>query len=192
MIDSKSMTDFLVKKKITANQLYLCHMLYVKDIESLQKYVKTEYKSNKGLSKSLAFKEHEVNDLLEKGYIIQTGSDNTVSDFEVTEKFYLDYYIGQEECGEQIWDTYPKLLVIDGVYQSTRTVDKDEILQVYYKRIKGSRNRHEFALNMTRHFKTLVSNGQMQGMGIEKWVKGENWDTIADIIGTAYDKDSLI
>lgn len=192
MIESKAFTEFLSRKKITANQFYLCHLLYQRDLDNARKYLLTSYKTDKGVEKTLAWKPSEVGDLIDRGYLIKTGKGDELGDYEVTERFYGDYYISEEEAGEQLWEVYPKLLSIDGVFQSTRTCDKDEVLETYYKRIKGSRKKHDYVLLMTARFKDLVTSREMSGMGIEKWIKGENWDVIGEVIGRSYEGSTSI
>jgi hypothetical protein len=167
-------------------------MLLVGDIENLQKLITTEYNTTKGRMKTLAFKPSEVNDLIERGLLAEENDSQTLTSYRVTEEFFGDYYIDQEEAGEQLWEAFPKLLSIDNVYQSTRTCDKEEILETYYRRIKGSRKKHQYILQMTNRYTDLIQAGEMSGMGIEKYIKGENWDVVGEALGHTYDGSTSI
>ena len=192
MIDGKSFADFLVRKKLTPNQFFICHMLYIGDIETLQKYITTEYNSSKGIAKTLAFKPSEVSDLIDRGFLIEENDKGVLSSYRVTEKFYEGYYIDEEEAGEQLWECFPKTLTIDGVIQSTRTCDKEDVLETYYRRIRGSRKKHQYVLMMTNRYSDLIRSGEMSGMGIEKYIKGENWDVVGEALGNTYEGSTSI
>lgn len=192
MIETKTLTDFVVRKQITVNQFYLCHMLYLRDFVNLEKYILTTYKNDRGAIRDLAFKKSEVDDLIARGYLVKTGTSDAIQSYEVTEKFSGEYYIDEEEAGEQLWEAFPKTLTIDGVIQSTRTCDKEEVLETYYRRIKGSRKRHQYILQMTNRYTDLVRSGEMNGMGIEKYIKGENWDVVGEALGNTYEGSTSI
>ena len=132
MIDAEKLVEFLAFRKITANQYLLCHLLYLGEHEMLKRYVSND---------SLQFTEAEVKDLISKGYVEQLFDDNSQFSYMVTDKFSRHLFVDNEEAGQEIWDTYPKILKIEGVIQSTRSCDKDEVLETYYRRIKGSKEK---------------------------------------------------
>lgn len=186
MIDAEKLVEFLAFRKITANQYLLCHLLYLGKHELLKKYV---------ADKNLQFEAQEVSDLISKGYLEKLFDDNSQFSYMVTDKFARHLFVDDEEAGQEIWDTYPKILKIDGVIQSTRSCDKDDVLQTYYNRIKGSKEKHQFVMQMLHRYVDLVKSHQMNSMGIEKWIKGENWDVVAEAISesrTYADKSDLI
>lgn len=192
MIETKTLTDFLVRKQMTVNQFYLCHMLYLRDFPNLEKYILTNYKTDKGANRDLSFKKSEVDDLIGRGYLVKSGTSDAIQSYEVTEKFSGDYYIDEEEAGEQLWEAFPKLLSIEGIMQSTRTCDKEDVLETYYRRIKGSRKKHQYVLQMTNRYSDMVRSGEMSGMGIEKYIKGENWDVVGEALGHTYEGSTSI
>ena len=181
MIDTEKLVEFLSSRKMTANQYLLCHLLYMGEHDLLARLVKND---------QLRFAKKEVNDLIERGYLEKLFGDNSQFSFMTTDKFSRAVFVDEEEAGQQLWDTYPKVLSIDGVMQSTRTCDKDDILETYYKRIKGSKKKHEFVMQMLHRYVDLVKARQMNSMGIEKWVKGENWDVVAELSEQSVGYDS--
>ena len=179
MINTEKLVGFLSSRKMSANQYLLCHLLYMEEHDLLATLVKDD---------KLKFTKKEVDDLIENGYLVKLHGDNSQFSFMVTDKFSRAIFVDNEEAGEQLWSTYPKVLDIEGVMQSTRTCDKDDILEVYYKRIRGSKKKHEFVMQMLNRYVDLVKTRKMNAMGIEKWVKGENWDVVAELVHVETDE----
>lgn len=192
MVDGKGLVAFLSKHKLTANQFLLCHLLYAGDQESISIYVTSEYKNKHNRDVSLAFKRSEIEDLIERDFIKKIGDDDTGDAFQVTGTFSRSYYIDTEEAGEQFWDEFPNLITVDGMYQSTKTCDKDKLIESYMRKIKHSRKKHDFVMRMLNHYRDLIGTGEMAGMGIEKFVGGENWNVVAEAVGKTYDGSSFI
>ena len=180
MIDATKLVDFLSQLKITANQYLFCHLLYTKEFDTLRKYVTSSY-TIKEKEYDLRFTEEEIKDLVDRGYVVKLFNKNSPSSYMVTDKFSRKLFIEIDEAGEQLWDTYPKTLKIDGIIQSTRTCDKEEVLELYAKRIKFSLEKHKEIMILLNKYKVLVKDGRMNGMGIEKWIKGENWDVVKEV-----------
>lgn len=179
MINTEKLVGFLASRKMTANQYLLCHLLYMGEHDLLATLVKND---------KLKFTKKEVDDLIKNGYVEKLFGDTSQFSFIATDKFSRALFVDSEEAGQQLWDTYPKVLDIEGVMQSTRTCDKDDVLEVYYKRIKGSKKKHEYVMQMLNHYVDLVKSRKMNAMGIEKWIKGENWDVVAELVDVQVDE----
>lgn len=194
MISHDDVLEYCKKLKITPNQFNFCYLMYIKDWSALKEFSRTDYIDSTGNKKFLAIKQSEVNDLIERGFIVQLyDGEKTNNSYMVTEKFGKYLFTDEQEAGEELWNAYFDFFIIGGVHQSAKTTDKDKLLDIYLRKIKRNKNKHKYVMQYTLEYIKLVKEGKMNAMGIEKFVLGENWEIVRKILektGESWD-DSL-
>jgi hypothetical protein len=87
-----------------------------------------------------------------------------------------------EEAGEELWSNYPAAMgLFNGGHFMSRIGDKDDIIMAYARKIKKDVKKHQFVMKQLELFKTMEQDGKITGMGIQKFVASEAWDSIAEI-----------
>lgn len=181
MINHEEILEYCKQLRITPNQFNFCYLLFVKDYTALKSFTETTYIDSEGNKKSLAIKKSEVTDLIERGFVTELFSDKKNTSFLINEKFGKYLFLHEDDAGEELWNNYFSHFVIHGVNQSARTCDKDKLMEMYLKKIRRSKKKHKEIMELLEVFKTMVKEGKMQPMGIEKFVVGENWEVVKNI-----------
>jgi hypothetical protein len=160
----------------------------------MKKFSSTSYIDANGKKALITIKMSEINDLLDRGFIMQPFSGEIKSNsFIVTDKFGKYLFVDEDEAGEELWNSYFDYFVINGSYQSAKTGDKEELMEIYLKKIRRNKKKHREVMEMLTEYKRLVREKKMNPMGIEKFIKGQNWEVIQKIVtetGESWD-DSL-
>lgn len=175
--------EVLCELNITANQFLLCHLLYWDNREEFRS--STHKKSLASLykyasSKTRRWKTTEVDDLIEKGYLkeLNTSGPRSADMMEVDPSFITKVYASYPQF-EEFWDLYPKVMAsFDGSRGSIKLkmCDKDE-LEKSYLRLVTTKKLHN---NIMELLKWGINNHQIN-MGIEKFVKSRQWETLEDL-----------
>lgn len=183
MINYDDLLNYCRKLKITPNQFNFCYLIYIKDWTNLKSLSQTVYIDASGQNRSLAIKKSEVEDLVKRGFVIDLyEGERYNTSYVVTEKFAKYLFIDEEDAGNDLWNNYFDYFTIGGIYQSAKTADKDRLMEVYLKKIRRNKKKHREVMEMLSEYKTLVKQGKMQPMGIEKFVMGENWEVVKKIV----------
>jgi hypothetical protein len=165
---TKELVSFLVKKQITANQLFFCHLIYSQDIESLSKYVH-EFRQ---------FDMDEIHDLEDRGYIINQDYHNKsfyADMFMVTERLLDGLDLVDEKLGLELWQTYPNFIVVNSSQVPAKSTDKDELVKIYLRKVSGIAQ-HKMIISLLEKAKSA----NMVTMGIRKWVDSAQWETLEE------------
>lgn len=173
LFDTKKIINICAKRKINPNQLLYLYSIYTKDWAGIYKLVnEVKYIESK----------LELEDLVNKGYLINWSGEwvnQSVDNFEVTDKFKHLLFIDTEEAGEELYKEYPKFIVIDnksipatqgGEYKG-RYLGKDEVMELYSKKISNNYEQHQENLIGIR--KAIKNNVQLPVL--RKYVIDEMW-----------------
>lgn len=173
-LNEENLTDLIIKHKINVNQL---HFMYLIHSGSAAIYRIAE--------EGKKFYRSEVTDLEHRGFIFNTNKGKLVENdqYEINEytpqgQDILEFFNSDITMGDELWSVYPWSFDINGKSIPAKTCDRDEITDIYMKKIKGSMKRH-------RQIIKFIKRGHALGllkMGIEKFVKGEQWDYLEEEI----------
>ena len=176
-VETEKFIDFLVEHKMTPTQFMFCYLKANYDMSSFKRYIKTVG----------VFRSEEVKDLIDRGYIEdfnEIGANGRRTDYIdsylVTPKFTKEIFIETEQAGEELWNSFPPFIMINGNRVSARSCDKDVLMKSYCKKIKNNKKIHEEVLSL---LKESVTRNEVK-MGIEKWVLSEQWSVLKQLYQT--------
>ncbi len=114
-----------------------------------------------------------IRDLVERGLIIDMNKKGEffVDAMVVSDKFIRKIVATSDVAGQELWNTYPWYFHTDVGRLPAKTVDKDEVIKTYLRRINHSYDKHQYVM---RVLKNLIENDAVS-MGIGKWVASEQW-----------------
>lgn len=175
----KEFVDILCKLKISANQYLICMLVYDRDGATTIKY----YNENSGNQ----FTYEEIDDLVDREYLLRLSKDRKnyqLDYFSTTTKFMSDFLIDEDDAGEEFWNAYPSWIWMNGRKTSAKSCDKDDIIEKYYRKIKGNKKKHQKVMETIEEYSKR--NDGFATMGIEKFVGSEQWT----ILQKDYESDS--
>ncbi len=168
MIDIDRYVDFIIKHRLTPKQFLFLWIVLNRKYPLLYRYC-TEVG---------AFKKGELEDMVEKGYLVNTQPDdeNMYADsFEVTDSFKnLIFSHNPAEMFEEFWNVYPNFLFIDSKKIPTKATNKEELEEKYIKLIKDNIPLHNTIIN-------AIDWGKSRGYlntGIIKFFTSEAWTVL--------------
>ena len=172
----KETVDFICKHKLTFNQLAICLFILKKDVTSIIK-IKNEvcYIGDCLIPTEDKEYKQELDDLIHRKFLIRKIHDKhepyAFDNFTLNTNFAKEFRTPQE-LGEEFFSHYPKLGIINGTEYSAKACDFDDMVDKYYKSIKGSIRKHE------RIIELLKENGDRYAtMNIMKYIGGRVWET---------------
>lgn len=171
MINSlKDYVEFLCKHNMSGDQFLFCCLIYERKFDLL-------YKIH---NERAAFDRDELNDLEDRGYIINSNkSDDTYCDmYIVTDKFIDEIYKQEPLMWEEVINTYPHFMMIDGKRAPLQGGDLDTLKVIYLLKIIKSPSKHKKVMKCLH----WAIEHDMIVMGLEKWVKGEQWRAIEQLM----------
>jgi hypothetical protein len=162
--------DFLCRHKMSGDQFLFCCLIY-------ERKLPLNYKI---FNERNGFDRDELQDLEDRGYVVNknTGEDTYTDMYEVTEKFTEEIYGEKYSMWNEFLNTYPQFIFIEGKRIPAQSTDLDELKKVYFHKIGNSVKKHREVIALLIY----ASDQDLISMGIEKWVKGEQWRTIEAII----------
>lgn len=177
--DIERIVNICAKRQINTNQLLYMYMIYKEEWALLMKLV-NEIKPIEG--------KLDLEDLVNRKYLINWSGEwnNQLKDnFVVTDKFKHLLFVDTNEAGEQLFSIYPKWISIEGrSIPSTQGGDykgryfgKDEIIELYCKKISHDYEQHEKNLIGIR--KAIKHN--ISFPILRKYVFDEIWNSFNDL-----------
>jgi hypothetical protein len=173
-LNEEKLTDMLVKHKINVNQLHFMYLIY-SGSSSLYRIAEEGKK----------FYRSEVEDLHKRGFIKNLNKGMLIENdqFEIDEttdqgKEILNFLNEDITMGDELWNVYPWSFMIGDKKIAAKTCDREMICEIYIKKIKGSIRKHR---EIVKHIKRGSALGLLT-MGIEKFVRGEQWEYLAEEI----------
>lgn len=173
-LNEEKLTDMLIGHKINVNQLHFMYLIH-SGSSSLYRIAEEGKK----------FYRSEVDDLYKRGFIKNLNKGMLIENdqYEIDEttdvgKSILEFLNEDITMGDELWNVYPWSFMISDRKIPAKTCDRDMICEVYIKKIKGSTKKH-------REIIKCVKRGAALGlltMGIEKFVKGEQWEYLNEEI----------
>lgn len=180
MIEFDRYITLLEEKKINANQFLVCWLVHFRMVAEAKRLVKH----------NLLASREEIQDLIERGFLLQTKRDSTSLTTLVTTALYTeDLFIDSEDAFEDILKVYPHYFIINGAKVSTRSCDLYELEEIYYKKIvRGSKKKHEEIIKKTKVIAEKMRTGNINWMKLDKYIKGRIWESEEGDDNQGYDK----
>lgn len=214
--DFKRTTDILQQLQITPNQAWFCIMLLEQDykykcklftdycntfggiafadIAELEQLGYIENCSNSPVLKTIKvkrkFKHAKNNYEIEQE---QSKDVNILELFLVSPKFKDAVYIDPEIAGEEVLKSYPAWITIQGQKTSAKTITDREGFYQYYQTItNGDILKHRYICEMFGHYKKLLKEGKVSGLGITKALERKLYDDIQELLeDTDKERDAI-
>ncbi len=184
-LDVDQYVHTLCEMNMTANQFLLCYLLYT-DEKIDGKFVRKTTKENRmaNLYKyassnkaKIAWTKEEVQDLVDKGYVIDpnyTANKTYPDHLLISEKFTEKIFI-RENKFEEFWDAYPYLVPNftnpRGPHIKLKVCDYDEVKELYLKRVK-TKVQHKQILEV---LEWAVENEKLN-VNIKNFVASKQWN----------------
>ena len=129
------------------------------------------------------FDRKEVDDLIERGFI---------EDFNSPGKNQAEFYIIKDEViaiikatdddAEELWMACPPTFETTNFHFTARQGgilgDKETTKTTYLRKIKRSKKKHKFVMEMWKKYLQLVENRKMNSMKLVKWIANKMRDTV--------------
>lgn len=171
-VNTSRYVDFLVEHDISADQFILMWLIYRNDMHSILRYNE----------KGPGFRPSDVRRMIERGWLIDLNEGDEkmiivegVYKLLITESFRELILIDSDEALDDLWKLYPPFIDLDGKRVPAKSVDKDRLAADYGRIIQNDVYQHRYVKRMLEE---AVKAG-MISMGIEKWVKSRQWETVA-------------
>ena len=171
-LNEEKTIDLLIKHKINASQL---HFMYLIHSGSSQIYRIAE--------EGKKFYRSEIEDLIDRGFIENMNITRSTLDDEYRVsvdtpegKNILEFFNEDITMGDELWAVYPYSFMGGDRTFAAKTCDREEITEIYIKRIKGSAKKHREIISLVK--RAIAMN--LINTGIEKFVKGEQWEYLKE------------
>lgn len=165
MIQENRYVDFITKHKLTQPQFLLLHLLYKNKKDLIKKYKQTFPTDDNSMIGIRA-----LNDLIDRKFVIKTDKGYTLGEL------FLDVYIDEYTAGDEIWELYPKFIIIKEVNIPLTTMDKNLFRKIYIDKILYNREEHLEVVKDIQYGKEK----QLINLGIDKFLNSEFWKTIRE------------
>lgn len=175
----KETIDFVCKHKLTFTQFAICLLIYHKDTAGIIQIGEEIGIIGDALLRVKEFPDKyisELNDLIDRGYVINKSRIPTEIELDyliLTSKFTSDFgdpLTESEDMAKELWDAYPKHILIDNREVSAVSCIYEQFADRYLKAIKNSKKTHKQAMG------AVYALGTYAEMGIEKWVGSRQWE----------------
>ena len=180
MLEGEDVLKICIQHRITIEQYFVLYLISRRDFHKAD---------NQSLGKQYLltfgmFKPDIVGDLIERGFI---------DDFNSPGQFYPEMYVlkdemnrifAYEDMADEFYEAYPPTFKLGD--KGSRFIaraggDKDEMLQLYLKKINFSVKKHEQVLKVIPYYVQMVDNGEINGYKLIDFIKQELWDVIIDM-----------
>lgn len=170
ILDLKEYSNFLCKHNMSGDQFLFCCLIYEKKLPLIYKIF-----NERG-----GFDIDELRDLEDRGYVINLNKENnTYADmYVVTDKFKEGIYEDEFLMWREMLSTYPQWIWIEGKRLPAQSADLDNLRVIYFSKIAKSPKKHREVIDLLAY----ASDHDLINMGIEKWIKGEQWRSIQQVL----------
>lgn len=178
----KETIDVLCKKKLTPTQYFICLLIYHKDVQGVLKYTN---ETDIVLGDEVFWRGKEevraLDDLITRGFLLNTGVDTrdqyAIDNFIVTDKFTSGFLIGVEEVFKELWETYPKHLLIDNEEKPAKAVDYEETENKYLRAIQFSITKHKEVISKLKAYNKI---NKYASMNFRNFIGSRHWEDMED------------
>lgn len=178
----KETLDFLCEKSLTFNQFAICLLIYHKDVAKIIQYTEeVGYMGTATIVTKDGFSVMEIEDLLQRGFLLSHGLDKkepwALDNFIVTEKFTKGFLIGTEDVFSELWQEYPKHILINNEEKPTKVADYETLEEKYLKAIGYNLKKHQ---EVMRKLKLYKSSHQYAQMNLANFIGSKHWTELTD------------
>lgn len=173
MIDVERINEIIIKHKITPTQVYILWLLYTEDEKHIEEYIDCFGQ----------FEERDFKDLIDKGLLLhfnRSARAFRTTDLHVTLEFAEELAtIDPEDAYEELFDTYPGHLLVNGKKVPAKTLqytDEKAVRESYKKLVTKNKFIHPRVLAAVNKWK--ADNNGYATIKIDKFVLGKYWEEI--------------
>ena len=183
MFEDETVLDWCIENNVNVTQ-YL-FMFFLID-RSFHKPFHESY-AKRYIKRFEMFKLEDVTDLIERGFVedYNTKGESRPEFYTVRDEV-IQLIKATEDQAEELWNTYPPTFELPGnVNFISRHAgvlgDKDNAKRVYLKKIKRSKRKHKFVIEMLTKYLRLVDANLMNSMKLGDWIANEMWDAVKEV-----------
>lgn len=181
LYEINDLVNFLDKHRITAEQFIYCLLLYydkryskIPGTNNISRPLSQLYKYHNNIKN---FTKEDLETLVEKGFIVQTGNKIVPDMLEITDKFEKEY-LGDNLKFIDVWETYPAWVEnfthpSKGNISLKTTSDYTGTMNLYNKFVKTQKV-HERVIEAIEWGKTT----KCINMSLERFVNSKAWEAI--------------
>ena len=181
MFDDENVFEWCIENGVSVTQYLFMFFLMEKGFED------PSSRARRYIKKFGIFNREEVDDLIERGY---------VEDFNSKGKNHPEFYIVRDEVvklmkattsqAEELWSTYPATFELPGnvnfiARHAGVLGDKENTLETYLRKIKRSKKKHKFVIEMLKKYLKLVESNKMNSMKLGDWIANDVWNIINEV-----------
>jgi len=179
-ITSIHIPDFirlLSKYQINEHQFIICWIIHTKDTATMYKY----------LNEVSHIRQDDIEDLLDRGIVLNTARTRTYElDCMTLNGEFADglFLFDAKEAGEELWRMFPvRFYTRTGDIFPAKTVrNRTKLLESYVRNGIGyNANEHDRVLKLTTLYLQMVHDGELLGMGIEKYIESKYWEQVEEV-----------
>ncbi len=179
MIDEE-IISFCIRHRITVQQYFFMWLLVKKDwVLPMRKSLAKQYLQVCG-----EFDMEDIEDLVERGFIEDFNPPGeSKPEMYMVRDDKMESFFADESAGEQLWNAYPATFPLSngGSFIARAGGDKDDLIQIYLKKIKNNPNRHAFVMKQLERYKEKVKKGETNGHKISDWIATEMWNAVSEM-----------
>lgn len=177
-LDLEQVLKFCIKNRMTINEFFTLYMLARRDFDqSDSRSLSRQYLARCGKMDVAV-----IDSLVNKGYLEDMNSPGEFYPMMMMLKPLADKIFVETEMASEIWDKYPATFPLNGKgssFLARAGGDKDEIVELYLKKINYSLVKHQFVMEQLGRYIEMVKRGELNGHKIGDWIRAEMWDTVA-------------
>lgn len=182
MFEDENVLEWCIQNEINVNQYLFMFFL----IEGSFHLPEAQSYAKRYIKKFGIFDREIVDDLIERGFIEDYNSPGQARPefFKVRDEV-IEMLKCTENQGEELWNAYPATFELHGTRYNARVAgvygDKEKLIDAYLKKIRRSKKKHAFVMQMLEKYLKLVDSRTINSMKLSDWIANEMWNTIEEI-----------
>jgi hypothetical protein len=189
MFEDEKVLEWCIRNKISVTQYFFIYLLLKKDFQ--QPFI--ESLAKRYVDKMGPFNSDDVTDLVERGFVknLNKGGKNLPEFYMVDDKIE-DAILASEDVAEELWNAYPSTFELPGgirfiARHAGVLGEKDNAKKVYLRKIKRSKKKHAFVMQMLERYLTMVADSKINSMKLGDWIANDMWKCMEDLEEEAND-----
>ncbi len=129
--------------------------------------------------------QEELIPLVDKGYLVDFDNKFEIIDLMVTPHFEDMIFIDTQQAGQELFDVYPNWILVNGSKQVAKKggdingmyYGKDQMFELYSKKIGNDKVKHEAIMSATQRAK----DQDLIGIALRNYIHDELWDAYMEL-----------
>ena len=183
MFEDEQVLEWCIENDVNVTQYFFMFLLIEKDFHKpfgqsiAKRYVK----------KHGAFDSDEVKDLIDRGFVenFNTKGENRPEFYMVRDEVIKMMKVSDDQA-EELWNGFPPTFELPGgknfiARHAGVLGSKENAKKVYLSKIRRSKKKHKFVMEMQSDYLKLVEDSKINSMKLGDWIANEMWDTITKL-----------